>query len=166
MFWLGALLIAVVVLEFIQRQRLFASAMLFAALGFVLSLALLNVDGFIVRQNVARTEAGHELDVAYLASLSEDAVPTLANAFHSSQFSTGTREAVGAVLACRAAQAESRQLESDWQSFHLSRWQAGRIMPVLKTELRGYRVDDSDWPSTVTTPSGEEYTCWTYGYYD
>ncbi len=158
--WLAALLVAVAALEWIQKQRLFAVSMLIAALGFALSIGFLNVDGFIVRQNVSRAEAGHELDVAYLASLSEDAVPALAEAFGSAQLSTGTREAVGAALACRAAQTISRQPDTSWQSFHFSRWQAEQTIASLETSLSGYKEDDDEWPLIIITPGGVEYDCW------
>jgi hypothetical protein len=52
--WLALLLVAVVVLEILHRERIFALAALLASLGFALSLGLMNVDGFIVRQNVDR----------------------------------------------------------------------------------------------------------------
>ena len=52
-FWLGALLLAVSVLEVFKRQRHFALAALIAGMGFVATLDIINVDGFIVRQNVA-----------------------------------------------------------------------------------------------------------------
>ncbi len=50
--WVGLLLVAVVLLEILQRERHLMGVILVAALGFVLSLAALNVDGFIVKQNV------------------------------------------------------------------------------------------------------------------
>jgi len=163
MFWLAGLLIAVVVLELIQKQRLFANAMIFATLGFVLSLAFMNVDGFIVRQNVARAEAGNELDVAYLASLSDDAIPVLADAFQSSEYSNETHEAIGAALACFSAQMDTRhspQTDQSWQSFNLARRQAGRALSELEAELKGYIPDNEEWPNAITVPSGGEYYCW------
>jgi len=81
MIWLGILLLAVVILETLQRQRAFALAVLLAALGFALSLPLLNVDAFIARTNVERASSGGDLDHLYLASLSDDAVPVLVSAF-------------------------------------------------------------------------------------
>jgi hypothetical protein len=166
MLWLAALLIAVVIIEWLQKQRLYATSMLIAALGFVFSLAFLNVDGFIVRHNVARAEAGYELDVAYLASLSEDAVPALAEAFASTRLSAGTREAVGAALACRAARYLPRQSDASWQSFHFARWQADRTMASLVSSLAIYEEDDDEWPLIMTTPGGVEYDCWIAEIYD
>src|SRR3972149_6202977 len=54
MVWLGILLLAVVILEYLGRQRIFALAVLLAVTGFTLSLALLNVDSFIARVNLQR----------------------------------------------------------------------------------------------------------------
>ena len=79
--WLALLLVTVVVLEFLHRERAFALAALVAALGFVLSLGTMNVDGFIVRQNVERAVQGEVFDVSYLTGLSTDAVPALAAAY-------------------------------------------------------------------------------------
>ena len=76
-------------------------AALIASLGFVISLGLLNVDGFIVRQNVDRAVRGESLDVPYLVSLSTDSVPPLQAIFESPSYPGLTRDAVGAVLACR-----------------------------------------------------------------
>ena len=75
--WLGILLVAVILLEVFQRQRHFALAATLAALGFVATLDVINVDGMIVRQNINRALRGEELDIGHLASLSEDALPVL-----------------------------------------------------------------------------------------
>ena len=98
--WLGVLLGAVVLLELVRRERWFASAALVCSLGFGLTAAALNVDDFIVRQNVDRAHRGQGLDVAHLASLSTDAVPALVEEFASQSSPPETREAVGAALAC------------------------------------------------------------------
>ncbi len=60
MIWLGVLLAVVVVLDILRKERTFALAALLASIGFAATLTLLNVDGFIVRQNVARAAAGAE----------------------------------------------------------------------------------------------------------
>ena len=53
----------------------FALAALIASLGFALSLGIMNVDGFIVRQNVDRAVQGEAFDASYLTGLSTDAFP-------------------------------------------------------------------------------------------
>ena len=168
MIWLGVLLVAVVLLEVMRRQRSFANAVLLAAMGFIVSLNLLNVDAFIVHQNVARASHGDVLDVPYLASLSADAVPILAKEYRSITIPSDARDQVGAVLACRmASQDEQTNQYQSWQSFHYSRWNAERVMQKVKIFLTHYQSnrDDSSLLKVVS-PAGKEYQCWEYGYMD
>ena len=167
MIWLGALLTAVVVLEILRRQRAFAPAMLFALLGFAATLNLLNVDAFIVRQNVARSMGGAELDMAYLASLSDDAIPALAEALDEKAVSRVTHEGVAASLICHWYQNESRFNETPpWQSFHLSQWTASRTYAAINPKLDGYTYNDEDWQLHVTSPTGAEFDCYDSYTYD
>lgn len=160
--WLGILLLATIVLELRSRQRAFALTALLVSLGFAASLTLMNVDGFIVRQNVARHVQGNPLDVGYLASLSPDAVPVLAGFYQSETLDASTRDMVGAALACFNRQAESRQSGEEtpapWQSFHLSRYRADQSLAALN--LGDYQFDDESYSGAVTTPQGEEYSCY------
>ena len=155
--WIGLLLAAVVVLELLRRERLFASAALMAALGFAISLSALNVDGFIVRQNVMRASGGEPLDAPYLVSLSTDADPVLVELFAAAPGSTDTREAVGAVLACRAAGAERRP--TDWRAFTFSRWRSNAAIMRIQAGLSGYHRLDGEQSTKVVAPSGVEYDC-------
>lgn len=161
LFWLAALLVAVVVLEILRRERFFAFAALIASIGFAASLPLLNVDGFIVRQNLQRAVDGEELDVSYLADLSADATPALAAALRSPTLPGSVKEGVGAALACIARDRSQGEADSAWQSFHLSRWNEAAILKSLEKDLEHYRVDDLDgWGHTVTAPAGKEYQCY------
>ena len=160
--WLALLLVAVVVLEFLHRERAFALAAVLASLGFVLSLGSMNVDGFIVRQNVARAVQGEEFDVSYLVDLSSDAVPSLATAYQTPSLPASVKEGVGVALACYAVNQSSDDESLPWQSFHISRASATRLLKTLQVELQPYQIDDSNWPISVVTPSGEEYQCYTY----
>lgn len=157
--WLGALLLAALLLSLTSQLRRIALACLLAALGFSATLLLLNVDGFIVSQNVARNLSGNEVDVAYLASLSSDAIPTLARDFQAGKVDTFTRERLGAALLCARQQAETRQKQADtgWQGFHLSRYGAWQTLRSLN--LSGYQLDDSAYPAQVTVPGGQTYPC-------
>jgi hypothetical protein len=161
MIWLGVLLAVVVLLEILRRERAFAAAALLAAIGFAVTLSLLNVDAFIVRQNVARATQGEELDVAYLASLSTDVTPALVEAYQSASLPAGTREAVGASLACIQADAPSRE-DTSWQSFQLSQWRGERALQSVQKDLKSYQIVDDNWPMKVITPQGQEYECWGY----
>ena len=139
MIWLGVLLAAVMLLEILRRERLFSLAALLASIGFALTLVLINVDGSIVRQNVARAPQGKGLDIPYLTSLSTDAVPALAAEYESSALPGLTRDAVGAVLVCRLHVISTSRVV-DWRSFTLSAWWADRAMDRLQSRLASYQV--------------------------
>ncbi len=158
MIWLGVLLAAVVLLEIFHQQRLFVTAALLAGIGFAASLGLLNVDGFIVRQNVARAMQGKSLDVPYLVSLSADSVPTLVADFRNPSFPGMTRDAIGAVLVCRLHPGTSRS-GGDWRTFTLSGWQADRAMARVEGQLDKYQIVDQAWPVKLLTPGSIFYEC-------
>ncbi|MBE3066572.1 MAG: DUF4173 domain-containing protein [Chloroflexi bacterium] len=161
MIWLGMLLVVVVVLDILRKERTFALAALLASIGFAASLTLINVDGFIVRQNVARTAAGADLDVATLASLSSDSVPALVDALQDGRRTPGTRDAVGAALACRLNAESGGNADTDWRGFTLSRWWANQAMGQTQVQeiLKNYEILDDNWPVQVQTPMGEKYDC-------
>jgi len=157
--WIGILLVVVSVLEILRLERAFATAALLAAIGFVITLSLLNVDAFIVRQNVDRAMHGETLDTAYLASLSTDSVPAVAAIYGTDSHPASIREAMGAVLACRVGlvtQPPSR----DWRSFDLSTAQGASLIAGLKPSLDTYQYVGGEWPSHVIAPGRTgEYDC-------
>lgn len=163
--WLGLLLVVVAVLEMRRRERYFAFAALLASMGFALSVTLVNVDGAIVRHNVARTLAGKHLNVAHLASLSADAVPALAKEFYSGAYSGDIQEGIGAALTCYLHDASDEPTSlGNWPSFHLARWRAHLALEEVERDLQDYGInDDSPWNVKVRTPSNVWYAC---HYYD
>jgi hypothetical protein len=164
--WLGLLLVAVVVLEFLHMERKFALAALLAGIGFSASLMLLNVDGFIVRQNVERAVQGQELDAAYLASLTSDAIPALVGEFNNESLSIEIHEKIGASLVCMSAMNVART-DSDWQAFNYSLFIGQKMQSELETKLSGYKTNEKmDYQKYVTTPSGKMIDCWDYGMID
>ena len=136
MIWLGLLLLAVAVLEVMQRQRAFAVAILMAAIGFIATLPLLNVDAFIVRANIQRAESGQDFDFAYLATLSEDALPALVSAYWQSlKGENGAlTESIAAALVCSATLHSDYAAQLPWQSWTWSRTEAARQLNVLHSE--------------------------------
>jgi len=159
MIWLGVLLAGVVVLEILRKERTFALAALLASIGFAVTLTLMNVDGFIVRQNVARAVTGGSLDVAYLASLSPDSVPLLVEEYQNQALPGFTRDAVGAVLVCHG-QVTSAGGSQNWRSFTLSGWWADQTLRQVQSRLDAYQIVDSDWPVKVLTPGSITYECY------
>jgi hypothetical protein len=175
MIWLGLLLVVVVILEVLRRERSVALAMILAALGFIISLNLLNVDAFIVRQNIQReirsandkafAQGRADLDAQYFLDLSEDAIPPLVDAFHSKSVPASVKEKVGAALACKLHEREQEERVIPWQGFHFSRFNADTAFKQVAKELKEYPVMDKDWPVMVETPGGEEFSCYPV-YYD
>lgn len=175
MIWLALLLVAVVALEIFRRERVIGLAMVLASLGFVISLSLLNVDSFIVKQNIQReirgaadqtfTQGRVDLDAQYFLDLSDDALPALVEAFLNESLPDAVNEKVGAALACKRYDRELDQRVIPWQSFHFSRFYADRALAQVKKKLDAYKITDTDWPVLVETPGGEEFSCRQY-YYD
>lgn len=136
MIWLAVLLVGVLVLEIIQRPRAFVPVLLFISLGFAVTLNVMNIDGFISSRNVMRSVDGQELDVAYLKTLSYDAVPTLAGLFRDQTLPQNVHEQLREVLthfAGRRAQLNERS----WKSFHLSHQRAETALNSLEDEFGG-----------------------------
>ena len=169
MIWLGLLLVVVVALEILRRERMAALFMVLASFGFIASLGILNVDAFIVRHNIQReldTKAGNtygraELDSQYFIDLSDDAVPPLVVAFRDASLPEVVHEKIGAALTCKQY---GRAIEDPfpWQGFHLSRVRAEQALAALKNDLAGYKISTGDYSMMVTVPGGEEYSCSQY----
>ncbi len=157
--WLALLLVAVVVLEMLHRERAFAFAAVIAGLGFAISLSLLNVDSFTAVQSILRAEQGKYLNVADLASLSTDSVPVLVNQFLSPSVSPSIHETIGAILLCRSARnGDSTQPSRDWRSFSFSQWMANTAMEKVQPFLKAYTVLRDNFE--VRTPSNMVYECY------
>ncbi|WKZ36097.1 MAG: DUF4173 domain-containing protein [Anaerolineales bacterium] len=163
--WIGLLLIATIVLEILRKERAFAFAMLIASFGFAVSLPILNVDTFIVKQNIQREingQAAEDLDSQYFIELSDDAVPTLVDSLRSPTLPDSVDEKVGAALACIRHQRGGDEGGRTWQSFHFARLHADNALASVKDELDAYEIVDRDWPVKAIAPSGEEYFCSRY----
>lgn len=172
MIWLGLLLVAVVVLEMLRRERSIGLTMLLAALGFVVSLGVMNVDAFIVRENVQReiqgagdgtfTNGRSDLDAQYFLDLSDDAVPALVSAFANVSLPENVHEKLGAALVCKKYEREQDTREIPWQAFNVSRYRADVQFANIENDLSLYRIMENDSPVKVETPSGNEFSCWQY----
>ncbi len=165
--WLGLLLVATIVLEILRKERLFAIAMLIASFGFAISLPILNVDAFIVNQNIKRELTqpdAVDLDSQYFIQLSDDAIPPLVNALQSSGLPDSVHEKVAAALACIRYE-RSDENEYEWQSFHFARANGDNALASVKNELDEFEIDDSTYPTYVVASSGTEYSCSPY-YFD
>ena len=70
-------------------------------------------------------------------------------------------EKLGAALTCKRFE-RLGESHLPWQAFHVSRLVADRALAGIKTNLDAYEIDNSNWPTKVETPGGEEFSCWVY----
>lgn len=136
MVWLAVLFAAFLIMLLARRVRLFATAMLVAAIGFVTTLDVLNPDVFIVRQNLQRHRNGEELDAEYLGTLSEDAVPDLIPLLH--DYGDEARDEVGPWLRYHLDQLDSRREQAAWPAYHWSIDQAYRALDAERELIEEY----------------------------
>ena len=146
MIWLALFLIWFLIGLFRRPDR-FALGAQFLVIAFLVALNLINPDAFIVRQNIARYQAGGDLDVPYLESLSADAVPALVNATRATKNNQGsfpchsmTNGDFSEICDTELAQILQTGLQerflryqddserAPWQSTNLSRWSAYQVL--------------------------------------
>ncbi|MGD8865013.1 MAG: DUF4173 domain-containing protein [Anaerolineales bacterium] len=155
--WLAALLVTFVVLLFISRLRRIAPLSFLAGLGFVLTMAILSIDAFIVERNIERYKNGEQIDVPYLVSLSTDAVPRLAS--FAREAPIGVQEELLPQLACTLDQLQQQEEDRSWQSFSVSRANGMKALRGLDL-LRSYEVErNDDYQRVAIGPNGEETLC-------
>ncbi len=156
-YWLAGLILAVVVLELMKRRGRIALALLVAVVGFGATMAILNIDGFIVQRNVARAEAGAELDVVHLTSLSADAVPQLIQKYQSPELRKEVREGLGATLACME-KAIKDPADLPWQDYNFGQARAAQMLRENADSWSQYKAyqADRDW---VVRLNGQEIYC-------
>ncbi len=152
--WLGILLVAFLVVLFTNRLRKFALVTVLAILGFGASLSLLNVDAFIVRQNTRRLVATGDIDIEYLSSLSNDAVPNLVKLGEKGP--QDVRMELLPQLACTRYELETRRMNVGWPSFHISHNRAYHLLEGMKA-LDAYTITADDYYWVAEGPTGETY---------
>ena len=159
MIWVGLLLLAFVILELLNRPRAFGLAVALVAIGFGISLNFVNVDAWIVAQNVARARQGASFDQNYLLGLSSDSVPALFDQYHAANLSPNLKDGLGEVLACRKVWSPDQNPVA-WQSYNLSIAQSVALYQKSTGELKAFttlptsdgwdvKVKDSEIPCTT-----------------
>ena len=119
--WLGVVFALVMIAGALWRGTWLPRAVVASAAVGLIAFCAANPDALIARQNVTRFEATGDVDLGYLASLSEDAVPELA------RLPAGTRECVLAYLAWDRGTMDDR----GWAELNLARSEARRELERL-----------------------------------
>jgi len=152
--WLAILLVVFVVLLYCNGLRKFVLVCALGAIGFTVSLAVLNVDDFIVEQNTRRFFETGDIDIYYLTGLSNDAVPGLIELGKVGD--REVREVLLPQLACTRYRLEGRREDVSWPSFHLSRQRAYQLLEAMDL-LDSYEVYGGDYALVADGPNGETY---------
>jgi hypothetical protein len=175
MIWLGLLLLAIVVLESMKRQRAFALATLIAVVGFSATLAVINVDGMIARENVSLIRGGQNfespvpdswvsaLDYAYLGTLSDDSVPDLVTAFQLSSVEGNDllSQQIATALTCHFDVIE-KVGDSNWQSWNWARQTAQQLWNKLQTYPNFPKIEIGERSTFLM--NGVELSCYGLGW--
>ena len=136
--WLAVALFVFLAVIVLGRLRQLAPAAVLLTCGFTLSLVLVNVDAFIVDRNGDRYLASGDLDVDYLSSLSDDAIPGMVNLVPQTEGQTA--EEMLAVLACRRRTIAALEARLQWPSAHASRTRALASLATIDGELDAFPV--------------------------
>jgi hypothetical protein len=115
------------------RERIFALRVFVLIILSLVGMNFLNPDLFIAKQNIERFNSTEKLDVYYLGSLSDDAIPEVVRMLDTLD---GEMEmTLGSQLYWRT----QRENESkEWQSFNISRAKAKRVLDSKSEELEKY----------------------------
>ena len=143
MFWLGILLIVVMLMEVFNRFRRLALVLFLGFFGFTVTLNLLNMDRFIVQRNLAHAIAGHPLDAGYLLNnLSADSIPALFEAEQAPETPQELKDTLTAILACKFARKNAEEnSERSWMEWHYSESKANRLFEKHRDSLEEYRFN-------------------------
>ena len=153
--WLGLLLVTVVVLEIIRKERFVTFAALIASFGFAISLSVISVDAATVKHNLPRALQGVNINIDHLSSLSTDAVPPLVKEFQNPEYTEFHHQQIGAIIVCYMHyQSYDRENANDWRSFNLSRWKAKQAIESVQDQLQEYGIN-----TERSTPAGRYYKC-------
>ena len=161
-FWLGILLIATGVLAWKKNVRQFTNFFLLFAVGFSVSLNLVNVDNLIVRRNIQRTKNGDPLDASYLSSLSSDAIPPLINAIQDNKLPDSVNRDAGAAALCFEMTNQDLIDQNSWQSFTLADDKAKTLLDEIDYIKTDYTIVEDDWSVAIVDTFGKETFC-SYG---
>jgi hypothetical protein len=154
--WMGLLFVAFLGFLLAGQLRRLPLAAAIGAIGFALTLTVINVDAFVVRQNGGRLEQSGEIDLDYLLLLSEDADPALVRL--AQEIPRDVQQELLPQLACRRSQLEAYAETLSWPSYNLSRAAAARSLAGYEA-LDGYRVLETSWGEWQVIVDGNNEPC-------
>ncbi|SER25180.1 protein of unknown function [Lentzea xinjiangensis] len=113
--WLAVVYLMVIASGITLRAKWLPKAIVGTGAAFFLAVVVLNPERVVADYNVSRFEATKKIDTAYLAQLSEDAVPALLRLPEPER-------------SCALQWVRNRTFEQDWREFNLARHNARRSL--------------------------------------
>jgi hypothetical protein len=144
MIWLAALLGLLLVAILRGRQNLFWIGCLITGMGFVLTLNVLNMDGFIASRNIARFEETNKVDVRYLLTLSDDAIPAITTLLEHDNLAASARETLLSGLGSRLYELDRDKRARGPLSYHIGKARAWNALDSHRAELKPYIYPAAD----------------------
>lgn len=122
-----------------RREKRFALHVFASILLFLAGMNFLNPDLFIAKQNVGRFNTSGKLDIYYLATLSDDAIPEIMKILDALE--GDMKISLGSEVYWWTQRYNNVE---DWQSWNLSRARANKILEPKMTELEEYYERQED----------------------
>lgn len=145
MLWLGVLFGCYLLSMFRVRQNIFSFGVLLVAIGYMVTLNVMNVDLYIAEHNIARYREGRALDLSFLTTLSVDALPAIIPLHQELENNPEAREWTGQWLARHQYELASQYQTQGGTIFsaNVARDQAWGQLNTMQAEIPAY--DASFW---------------------
>ena len=117
-----------------EKESNFSLGVFLSAILFLVSMNILNPDAFIAQRNRERFNDGKKIDVYYLTTLSDDALPVTIKMLNVSDESIK-----GEFAYYMYWRVQGRDSSNNWQSFNISRNRAQEIINSKMGVLEEYR---------------------------
>lgn len=160
MAWLGVLLIGFVVMLAARRLAWFVHLVGLAALGFILTLNMLNVDRLIVLENLKHMRVQEDLDAIYLSGLSADSIPAVLGALD--QIPRDDWDVIVADLACTRRRLTEAVEQRAWPSYRLPIWRAVALLADADEELSAAEMVEEENGQIKYVVNEQERYCYDY----
>jgi hypothetical protein len=117
-----------------EKESNFSLGVFLCSILFLVGMNILNPDAFIAQRNIERFNDGKKIDVYYLTTLSDDALPVTIKMLNVSDESIK-----GEFAYYMYWRVQGRDSSSNWQSFNISRNRAQEIIDSKIEVLEEYR---------------------------
>jgi hypothetical protein len=128
--WLAAVFVWFGLTVLRDRRARFMFGAVVTGFVVIFTLQAINPDSLIVRTNVSLAQSGKDFDVAYIATLSDDALPPLIEALPSLK-ETEQQKVFDSIIAPRLASPKS-----DWRTWCWSRHQAEKALKEYRSPFQ------------------------------